>query len=155
MRSLILFVAFFVSFLAAPLGAQQDGAVAISNNIRGIDGGITMLDFTGCVSSLKGAGMKVEVAAKKCMGFVKNTNHTSVRIANNAADATKASRPVVVSGYGYGYGYNYNRTSVVVVPSTSSSVQSRPVMVYRPTSERPPMPPRPVTPQRPSSQRGQ
>jgi hypothetical protein len=80
--------------------------------------GATVSDFTTCVSSLKETGVKVEEAVKACTKVASLAVKAATRLANEAADATKASRPLIV-GYGrYGYSdyyrssYGYSRSMV-------------------------------------------
>ncbi|MEK7200834.1 MAG: hypothetical protein AAB672_01750 [Patescibacteria group bacterium] len=109
--------------LLTPAVAQQEGSVAIASAIRPAEEK-TFSDFATCVANLKKEGMKVEAAAKACDKIASTVAKTTTRIANEAADATKASRPVVVSPYGYGYdsyyrsgygsyGYNSGRRAIM------------------------------------------
>jgi hypothetical protein len=112
-----LFLVVFGAFVSAH--AQQAGSVAIASHIDS-SGDKIIPDYTKCVSDLKGLGAKIEDAMKNCKETAKIASHTITRVANEAADATKSSRPVVVnSGYGYG-GYG-NGTTTVIVPNTSST----------------------------------
>jgi len=110
----------------SPAVAQdQAGAVAIAATIRSKSGEVMELgSFTDCVAKMMSVGASYKEAAKDCREYRKVLADESKKIANEAADATKASRPVVVdgwgrNGYGYGYrsyGYNnsYPRRTVVV-----------------------------------------
>ena len=142
------FLAFFLVFV--PLWAQdQDGSVAIANAIRPLEhGDATLPNFTGCVADLVAVQVASKDAVKACTKVTKEIGNTSRRIANEAADATKASRPVLVySRYGYGY---YGRSYY----SRPYYSRPRPAPTYHSAPERPVAPERHATPQCPSSQRG-
>lgn len=111
-----LFTMIFVSFAlllgGLPLEAQnQSGSEAIADQIRPANEN-RMSEFTECVVTLTTkASFKAEEAAKQCKEIAKIAAAEAMKIANEAADATKASRPLVVSPYGYGYrGYYYGRS---------------------------------------------
>src|SRR3989339_1726095 len=92
------------------LEGEQSGSVIISAN--------TELDeYAQCVANMKASGASYKEGAKDCKDYRKVLAKESTRIANEAADATKASRPMIISGYGRGYsssyGYSYPRERVV------------------------------------------
>ncbi|MEK7669521.1 MAG: hypothetical protein AAB350_02975 [Patescibacteria group bacterium] len=100
---------------------EQAGSVAIAGNIRSEEEKSELDEFAECVSKMKIAGASYKEASKDCREYRKVLAKESTRIANEAADATKASRPMVYNGYGnYGYrsyGYSYPRRTVVVRPA--------------------------------------
>jgi hypothetical protein len=134
-----MFLALFVILaLVAPLGAQQEGSVAIAGEITPsaeniVPDGVTCLADAAKV-------LAPEKAAKYCENLAKLTAKTSTRVANEAADATKASRPLVItSGYGYGGGYSrsysYRRPVVVYsAPQRRSSARVAPQAKPRPAA---------------------
>lgn len=120
---LTVFSLFCLAF--CPLWAQsQEGSVAIASAIRP-EKDTVVADFTTCVTAMKVAGATFKEAAKSCKEIAKVATNVTTRLANEAADATKASRPMVVMGgygyrnygygtsYGYGRSYNYSRPTVV------------------------------------------
>lgn len=111
------------------LSAQQEGSVSIASAIRSEqDMATTTQNFTNCVSRLVEVGLPVKDAAKECKDVAKIVAETTKRVANEAADATKASRPLVVmSPYGRRY---YRGMGVGVVVGGGSRVYQRP---YRPS----------------------
>lgn len=102
--------ALFLAILAAlPLLGQQEGSVAIAESIRPQGESATLSNYTKCVADLAQIGLKPEKAAEFCEKRASREEKASAKIANEAADATKASRPmVVVPRYGYGYGGGYS-----------------------------------------------
>lgn len=102
---------------ALTLLAQQEGAVAIASAIRS-EPDTTTQNFTDCVGKLVEAGLPAKDASRECKEVTKIVAKTTMRVANEAADATKASRPVVVNpygGYGYAVGYRYRYSGRGVV----------------------------------------
>jgi hypothetical protein len=96
---------FYFLFFALPLVGQQEGSVAIAGKIPAP---ASMNDFTGCVAQLAERGIKADAAAKNCHAAMKTMADATKKVANEAADATKASRPRIIwGGYGYGYGRYY------------------------------------------------
>ena len=148
-----IFFVFFVFFAGFwPATAQnQEGSAAIAESIRADGEGPLLRDGPDCVLRLtKEGGMEKKAAAKLCKSFAEIQAKTSRRVANEAADATKASRPLLVYGrYGYGggyyggyYGRSYGYSRPVVVRSAP---------VRRPAPERRAAPPREPAPPRPAS----
>ncbi len=98
---------FFWGF--TPLKAQQEGSVEIAKSVTTtpvlVDGPVNCLETAAKVLPAKDA-------AKFCLDAAKIEADRAKRVANEAADATKASRPQVISPYGgysrYG-GWGYNR----------------------------------------------
>lgn len=102
-----------VALVSAPLMAQnQEGSVAIAANIRPENEDKTLSIFSKCVVDLTQTGLTAKDAVKACKEASEIEASKSKKIANEAADATKASRPVVIThGYGYSYGVYYNNRS--------------------------------------------
>ena len=92
------------------LQAQQEGSVAIASAIR-MEGDTTTQDLVNCVRGLVQTGVLAKDARGDCKEVLKDRNKTSAKIANEAADATKASRPVVVVGSPYGRYYSGGRAT--------------------------------------------
>lgn len=90
--------------LLTPAVAQQEGSVAIASAIRPP----TDTAFQECVITLvERAKVTSKEAIAACNKNGDRLAKTTTRLANEAADATKASRPMVVSPYGYGYDSYY------------------------------------------------
>jgi len=129
------------SKVSTELEGDQAGAVAVAAVIRSENAKSELDEFAECVSKMRDSGASYKEASKDCREYRKVLAKESTRIANEAADATKASRPVVMSPYygysGYGYGYRtyYPRRTVVVRPAAPP----RPAPAPRPAA-----PPRPV-----------
>jgi hypothetical protein len=105
-RTLILAVLAIIS-VAAPVSAQsQEGSVAIAASIRNQGDDATLGGYAACVAKLKQAGASVKEANAECQKAMRIMSDASKRIANEAADATKASRQVCC---GYGYRRSSNR----------------------------------------------
>lgn len=138
--AMFVFLALFAGLLSA-LAQEQSGSVAIAEHIRpAVD--TTLTDFTACVEKLKNVGVETKEAVASCKDVTKIASKTTTRIANEAADATKASRPIMLyNRYGYGgYGsYGYG-----------SYGYQRPVAVRQPPPVREPAPPRQPPPVRPA-----
>lgn len=134
--------------LLTPAVAQQEGSVAIAKAIRPAEEK-TFSDFATCVANLKKEGMEVGAAAKACNKIASIVAKTTTRLANEAADATKASRPMVVSPYGYEsyygrsgwYGGSYGYGGRRIIMRRQQLPPSR-----RPLPPRQPPPPHPATP---------
>jgi hypothetical protein len=130
MKTLFLFftIFFFVGLLS--LEAQdQAGSVAIADAIVPSAENVVG-DFTDCVKELAGTAVPTKDAIKACKEVSKLAVRATTRVANEAADATKASRPMIVDGwggnYGYsGYGYRYRSYRRPVVRQPCHCVQSR------------------------------
>lgn len=58
-------------------------------------------------AAVKCAAIGDKDTRKFCLNLVKIEAERGKKVANEAADAAKAARPVVVNPYGYGYGYGY------------------------------------------------
>ncbi len=123
MKTLFL-TALLVLAVSAPLSAQnQSGSEAIAESVRPGYGDANMVNFTRCVVDLKNTGTRDKDARKACAKQSERMLEASKRIANEAADATKASRPLLVySRYGrygsyyggrgyYGGGYYHRRVA--------------------------------------------
>ena len=140
---------FLVLFLViVPLWAQdQGGSVAIAESVFPSTEN-TVGNFTDCVEKLMGLDVPSPKAINACNGASKIAAKEKIRGWNNAADATKASRPVViVSRYG-GYGGGYYGRSYYSRPYYS---QPRSAPAHRPTSERRSAPKRQATPECPAT----
>lgn len=115
----------FVFFLTLSFGQSQDGAVAISKAI--VPASETIVnDFSTCVEKLVGLKISSKEALASCKEATKVAANVATRVANEAADATKASRPIVVtSSYGYGYGRCWScggwGGSTVILPTSTES----------------------------------
>lgn len=144
-------VRFFIAILALFLGllpmtaqtGSQEGSVAIAAAIRPATAVAELDEFAECVAKNKGNGASYKEAAKDCKEYRKILAKESTRIANEAADATKASRPMIL-GYGrdYGYGYGYGNYGY-------RNYGRRTIIVRHAAPPRPPVPPRPAAPPRP------
>lgn len=132
MKTIFFWLAVFFA-LGFNLSAQQEGSVEIAKAIRPNEE-INLSSFSGCVERLNAVGLSPKESAKECKEAAKLVVKNSTRIANEAADATKASRPVVVSnccGWGGGWGntvvytpyYRYN--SPPRTPPPPRTVQPR------------------------------
>jgi hypothetical protein len=114
MKTLTVAVLATLTLTVSAFGQSQDGSVAIAESIRAKDDDSTMGGYAACVVKLKQAGTADKEARKDCREAMKIMAHTSTRIANEAADATKASRQVCCGygygGYGGGWGGGYSRT---------------------------------------------
>jgi len=126
----VILALFLVILTATAQTGEQAGSVAIATTIRPAVGSESELDeYAECVGKMKVAGASYKEASKDCKDYRKVLAKESTRIANEAADATKASRPQVYGGYGrYGYGYGgygYSR-----------SYYSRPVIVRQAAPQR-------------------
>ncbi|MEK7642767.1 MAG: hypothetical protein AAB392_03145 [Patescibacteria group bacterium] len=129
-----------LGFSPVPVLAQsQEGSVEIAKSAAPTD--ILTDGVVGCFSTVS-EKLSAEKAAEFCLKAAKIEAERAKKIANEAADATKASRPMVVapySGYG-GYGYGYRSYSY------GNRYTSRRSTYRRPTS-RPPIS-RPARPQK-------
>lgn len=110
-----LFVVVFMLVLLGgdlPVAAQsQEGSISIASQIRPANEN-RLSEFAECVITLTKVGFRAEESAKQCREVVKIVAAEAMKIANEAADATKASRPVVIVGSPYGYRgyYGYGRS---------------------------------------------
>lgn len=127
------FTLFFLG-LSSLEAQQQLGSVAIAGAITPSMETATVSEFTGCVEKLTAAKVVGKEAVKACTKIAEIAAKTTTRLANEAADATKASRPIIMMGRGYG---NY-RTG-----GGYSSSYRRPVVKRSPPPRRPA---RPTTP---------
>jgi hypothetical protein len=130
------FTCFFFVFVllgAIPLAAQnQEGSVAIASAIEPASQDVVG-DFTGCVKELAPT-VGAKEALKACKDALKLAVKAATRVANEAADATKASRPILVNPWGYRGGYTSYRYL-----GAGFSLRSRPPRpVRRPYRERVP-----------------
>lgn len=101
-----VFLTIALLLVVTPAVAQnQEGSVEISKSI--VPSSETKVsDFTSCVEQLVKVGIASKDATGSCLKASKIASKTATRVANEAADATKASRPMLVTPpYGYGYGY--------------------------------------------------
>lgn len=138
-KGFLAFFAFLALFVAS-LEAQQEGSVAIAQSVRAENEDSTLSGFTKCVADLKESGVKDKAAIKACTKMANIIAHTTTRVANEAADATKSSRPLFVNnGWGPSYGYP--------VPVVQRTVIRRHVAVRRSS---PPPVRRSLPPSRPS-----
>lgn len=116
MRTLIFLA--ILAVLSLPLAAQtQEGSVEIAKSIPSGDDA-SVADFTTCVERLNKSGASADKAIDACTKIASIVAKRATKIANEAADATKASRPVVVadpywggSRYGYSGRWNYFQPS--------------------------------------------
>ncbi len=101
---------FFWGF--APLKAQQEGSTEIAKKAEVSDtlpgGGLECLERAGKILT----GDKGERAAKFCLDLAKIEADRSKRVANEAADATKASRPQVILEGRYTRRYYYRERTI-------------------------------------------
>lgn len=108
MAFFFIFVLFGVSLKAQ----TQNGSVAIAEAIEPASQDVVG-NFTGCVKELAPT-VGAKEALKACKEVSKVATDAAKRVANEAADATKASRPLVVFGDRYGrYNRGFYRRSVV------------------------------------------
>ena len=144
---LVVLISFATS---AHCQTSQAGSVAIAESIR-VEGVNELDEFAKCVSALKTAGASYKEAAKDCKDYRKVLAKESTRIANEAADATKASRPFVVVYDLYGYSGGSRRVVVVSQMSSREEIHRPRAQARREAQPRPDPRPRPAAKPRPAA----
>lgn len=106
MKTFTFALIFFLG-LSSLEAQSQSGSEAIAKAIVS-SAEDTVGNFADCVEKLVRLTTTTEKAISACKDVSKIASHTATRVANEAADATKASRPIMVADYGgYGGGYSY------------------------------------------------
>lgn len=137
------FTLFFFLGLSSLEAQEQPGSVAIAGAIAPSMKTAMVSEFTGCVEKLVVTKVEGKEAIKACKDIAKIVANTTTRLANEAADATKASRPMIINnGWGNGGGYyggysNYQTGSYYRRPVIRRSPpQRRETPTRRPTPSR-------------------
>jgi hypothetical protein len=133
------------SAFSLPLGAQQEGSVAIAGVIVPASESIVD-DFAGCVERLIAVKTSNKDARRDCLKATGKKVKAVSDVSDDASGATNASRPLVItngygSSYGYGRSYSYSRPirrTVVVTPQRRSSVRATPQTTKPAVASRPP-----------------
>jgi hypothetical protein len=110
-----------------PLGAQQEGSVAIAEQI--VPASESIVDnFAGCVERLIAIKTSNKDARRDCLKATGKKAKVVSDVSDDASGAANANRPhVIVGGYGSGYygGYYRSYTPYRVVITSGRRVSSR------------------------------